>query len=110
MGALGWLRCSKRLERLRETEGISADEIHIELKRMRAGILSGVRSLISTSFVRVLGSAAGLPADIGGADCCCTCCIAAWYAVAAADILGVVGSCSGTPSGAVNSAIADCRF
>lgn len=106
MHALGWLRCLMRLERLRETEGVSVDGIYAKLKRERAGALSGVRSLISTSFVTLFWGVAGLP-DNGVPDCCCTCCIAAWYAVAAADILGAVESCSGTPSGVAVSAIID---
>ena len=71
MQALGWVRCSMRLERLQETKGVSDVVIYVELKEVTTGTRSGVRSLISTSLLMLDGIVAGLGADVGVADCCC---------------------------------------
>ena len=79
-------------------------EVCVKLKGIHAGTLSGVRSLISTSFVMLLVRPAGLAAE-RVADVALCGCIAASYPVAAEPILSTTGTCVGAPSGVADSAM-----
>jgi hypothetical protein len=79
-------------------------EACVKLKGIHAGTLSGVRSLISTSFVMLLARPAGLAAE-RVADVAFCGCIAASCAVATEPILSTAGACVGAPSGVVDSAM-----
>ena len=93
-----------RLEELQETKRLLLLEIYVKLKGIHAGTLSGVRSLISTSFDMLLARPAGLAAERVADDAFCDC-IAASYAVATALILSTAGACIGAPSAVADSAM-----